>query len=305
MKKLLSVLLALVMVLSLLPMGVISVSAATSGTTGDCTWTLDDEGTLTISGEGEMGNYIESDYDTSATFQSRPWGTEITSVVIEDGVTGIGKGAFANSTNLTRITIGNDVTRSGYWAFYNCTNLTEVYTTDLSAWCNIDFPCNFSYEYAYNVSSHPLNSRGGDLYINNTKLGSHLEIPDSVTTIKEGTFLKCTGLTSVTIPNSVTTIDDGAFSGCSGLNSVTIPNSVTKIGECAFEKCTNLKTLTIGEGVALIEGPAFVNCTNLTTVNFDAKNCRYSLYSWGAAFERCSRLLVFCLYCSNINNYTR
>ena len=36
---------------------------------------------------------------------------------------------------------------------------------------------------------------------------------------------------------SVTSIGDGAFSSCSGLTSITIPNSVTSIGDWAFSAC--------------------------------------------------------------------
>ncbi|WP_134351038.1 leucine-rich repeat protein, partial [Flavobacterium psychrophilum] len=53
----------------------------------------------------------------------------------------------------------------------------------------------------------------------------------------------CSGLTSVTIPNSVTTIGDGSFARCSGLTSVTIPNSVTSIGDYAFHSCPSLTTI--------------------------------------------------------------
>ena len=70
---------------------------ASSGTTGACTWTLDDDGTLTISGNGAMGDYsyksVSGNYKTTA-----PWGYNITSVVIEDGVMNIGKYAFSNAT---------------------------------------------------------------------------------------------------------------------------------------------------------------------------------------------------------------
>ncbi len=64
-----------------------------------------------------------------------------------------------------------------------------------------------------------------------------------MTSIGDGSFARCSGLTSVTIPNSVTTIKEGTFFNCSGLTSVTIPNSVTSIGEGAFARCRSLKTV--------------------------------------------------------------
>ena len=62
-----------------------------------------------------------------------------------------------------------------------------------------------------------------------------------MTSIGDGAFDYCSGLTSVTIPNSVTSIGGGAFDGCSGLTSVTIPNSVTSIENSAFYGCSSLK----------------------------------------------------------------
>ena len=97
---------------------------ASSGTTGDCTWTLDDEGTLTISGNGAMGDYKEK--NTNGTYITAPWGTNIKAVVIEDGVTSIGNYAFRSCTCLTSVTIGNSVTSIGEYAFYGCTGLTSV-----------------------------------------------------------------------------------------------------------------------------------------------------------------------------------
>ena len=87
-----------------------------------------------------------------------------------------------------------------------------------------------------------------------------------VTSIGDGAFAGCSGLTSVTIPNSVTSIESSAFAGCSGLTSVTIPNSVTSIGGFAFSGCYGLTSVTIGSGVTSIGDNAFDGCFGLTSI---------------------------------------
>ena len=91
-------------------------------------------------------------------------------------------------------------------------------------------------------------------------------IPNSVTSIGEGAFGGCSGLTSITIPTGVTSIGKGAFGLCRGLTSVTIPNSVTSIGIEAFYWCRNLTSVTIGSGVTSIDMRAFLGCPALTSV---------------------------------------
>ena len=91
------------------------------------------------------------------------------------------------------------------------------------------------------------NKPTGDLNIPESVTYSAISYP--VTSIGEGAFSYCSGLTSVTIPNSVTSIGDGALGGCSGLTSLTIPTSVTSIGESAFFGCTGLTSLTIPNSV--------------------------------------------------------
>ena len=108
------------------------------------------------------------------------------------------------------------------------------------------------------------NKPTGDLNIPESVTYSAISYP--VTSIGEGAFSYCSGLTSVTIPNSVTSIGDGAFGGCSGLTSLTIPNSVISIGDYAFSACTGLTSVTIPNSVTSIGDWAFSDCTGLTSV---------------------------------------
>ena len=95
-----------------------------------------------------------------------------------------------------------------------------------------------------------------------------------MTTIGNGAFNSCTGLTEVTIPNSVTTIGNGAFNSCTGLTEVTIPNSVTTIGDGAFDSCTGLQKVIWNARNAqdlqdvLYDNPIFPDCDQLTDFVF-------------------------------------
>ena len=233
MKKVLSVILSLVLVLSVFTIAPSMANAgktglaetgADSGATGDCTWTLDDNGVLTISGNGEMEDYYFS--------QESPWGTEIKKVVIENGVTSIGDYAFAYCKGLTSVTIPDSVTSIDNFAFSRCTGLTSI------------------------TSPNSVTSIGGGAFSGCTGLTS-VTIGNSVTSIGEGAFSGCTGLTSVMIPDSVTSIGREAFYGCTGLKIVTIGNSVESIGGGAFSGCTGLTSVTIPDSVTSIGRSAF------------------------------------------------
>ncbi|MDO4815771.1 MAG: leucine-rich repeat domain-containing protein, partial [Bacillota bacterium] len=118
-KRIISIILALIMICTLLPMSAFAATVVRSGKCGNnLTWTLDTKDTLTISGTGEMYDYGE--------FASSPWNgsrSNILSVIIKDGVTTIGSYAFEGCDSLTSITIPDGVTTIGDSAFEYCSSL--------------------------------------------------------------------------------------------------------------------------------------------------------------------------------------
>lgn len=263
MKKAITLLFA-ILALSILTVGLLSLDASaatTSGTTGDCAWTLDDEGVLIISGTGKM-----EDYSTTTFFTDAPWGTDVTEVIIEEGVTSIGEAAFYGCGKLTSVTIGNSVASIGKWAFYCCESLHSIYISDLKAWCEIDF-LNY-------YGANPL-YYAKELFLNGEMLAGALVIPNGTTRIGRYAFYRYPAITSITIPDSVTSIDIYAFYDCDKLTSVTIGNGVTSIGNYAFENCSSLETITIGKSLASVGEWAFFGCDNLKDVWYGGTKADY------------------------------
>ncbi len=231
-KRLLSLLVALCMAVTLLPVSAITAWAedpdppknGKCGATGDgsgVTWLLtentDDPSTytLTIRGSGAM-----EDYSTS---YSQPWNSfcdQITSVVIFPGVTSIGECAFKGFSKLIHVDIANSVISIGSQAFSYCSSLTDI------------------------------------------------KIPQSVTYIGGVVFNYCTNLSSITLSNNITSIGSYAFNNCTNLTSITIPGSVTFIGHCAFKDCTTLTSITIPGSVTSIGWEVFDGCTSLNDIRY-------------------------------------
>ena len=217
-----------------------------------------------------------NDFDDCGVFSE----TNFTKIIINNGVSKIGKHAFANCAHLTSIYIPDSITSIGAGAFYGCHNLSSVYITDLYAWINIDF----EWDVFLDRSANPL-LYASNLYLNgeliseiNMQYGftsirdfafcglsqlTNIAIPKSVKTIGRGTFYGCSALIELILPEGLTSVGVEAFYGCSSLKSITIPDSVTSIGEGAFENCTSLENITIGMGATLIGNRAFIGCSSL------------------------------------------
>ena len=279
-RKMLSWFMVLLFTVSLLQGGVFAEETA-SGTCGDnATWVLDNNGTLTISGSGAMKS-------------GSPWGEykdNITSVVIESGITNIGDQAFQGCRNLTTVQVGDTVNEIGAFAFDKCVSLSSinlpagVTVIDFgafqycSALTSIDLPEGLTKIESMAFSCAGLTSLTLPASVQSiegeafsaTKLTS-FSWPEQITTIPYSAFESCSLLTSIEIPDTVQTIESRAFSYCDGLTSFTIPDGVSIIDEETFKKCSNLNSVVIPASVTAIKGGAFEECLNLQDVYYSGK----------------------------------
>ncbi len=224
--------------------------AIINGTCGDnLTWTLTEDGVLTISGTGEMYDY-SSVYPNNAPWYSE--GNTIVSVVIEEGVTTIGDNAFAlGYDNLSSVDLPDSLTSIGDYAFYWCENLTDIDISD-----NITDIGDYAF-----YGCNGLADDNGFVIIRNELISYcgddlEIEIPDSAVTIGTDSFIN-SDITAVVISEGVEEIGSSAFKYAADLNSVEISNTVTTIGALAFYECQSLTSVTIPSSVTSIGGNAF------------------------------------------------
>jgi hypothetical protein len=199
----------------------------------DLTWELDDDGNLTISGQGEMFDYY---------YIEKPWGTDVKSLTVESGVESVGGAAFTECTSLLSVTLPDSVSSIEEAAFFGCTSLLSVTLPD------------------------SVSSIGVGAFFGCTSLTT-IAFPSSLTYIGLEAFSRCTSLLSVTLPDSVRYIDSCAFTGCKSLTFVTILGLVKTIAEETFSGCTNLKYVILPDSLESIESYAFYDCKNLRYIS--------------------------------------
>ena len=192
-----------------------------------------------------------------------PVASQITTVIIPDGITSVGEFAFDGCTTLTSITIPDSVTSIGDSAFSGCTSLTSITIPEsVTSIGQQAFSCTALTSVTIPNSVKSLGSYAFEY----CKSLTSVTIGNGITSIDAGAFSGCTTLTSVTIGNGVISVSGGAFSDCTALTSITIPDSVTSVGGNAFRGCTSLKNITIGKNVKEIGGGAFSGCSALESI---------------------------------------
>lgn len=219
--------------------------ATTSGTCGDnLTWKLEN-GTLTISGTGEMTDYIIENSGTSSQHVTTPWAdNEITTVILPNGLTSIGDYAFW-FCNLTKITIPNSVVSIGKSAFGACFDLTSIDFVPGSNLASIG-------ENAFSTCQHLTN----------------MVIPDGVMSIGAYAFSYCLSLKSVAIPKSVTEIENDVFNRCESLKDIYYGGSINEWN--SINKATNAWLENIEITIHYTDGDIKEENTEITehNVNF-------------------------------------
>ena len=215
-------------------------------------WVLNANNIFTVCGKGDMANAW-----------SQPWASynsQVVSVVLKNGVTSIGGGAFSGFTSLTSVTIPNTVTDMGSMAFQGCTSLEYVLLPESLV--------NFNGEFFFNectlLQTAGYKNGGYDI-----EFAWKNAIPAHV-------FSGCKTLTNIAIPSGTTSIGEWAFSECESLTNVGIPSSVTSIGETAFFKCEGLTNVRIPSSVTSIGEDAFADTTALTDVYFGGTETQWT-----------------------------
>lgn len=266
---------------------------AQSGTCGEtATWELSDEGVLTISGSGAISDTGEHDM---------PWKdlrNDITSIVIDEGITRIGNWVFHSCTEAISVSLPSTLKEIGEQSFRSCSKITQVMLPS-----GLESIGGGAFYYCYSLTS--LTIPGGVENFTDAFGSSGLRtlvLEEGIDSVDDYAFNGCRHLKNVTLPSTVKRIGKYAFSNCSSLANLDIPADVTELGEAALSYTalsefefpegvnsvepyvlsgTDITSIVIPQGVTTIGQNAFYGCENLATVTFPSTLTRIE----GGAFS--------------------
>ncbi|MFI3177804.1 MAG: leucine-rich repeat domain-containing protein [Eubacteriales bacterium] len=216
---------------------------------------------------------------------------QIKSIIIPEGVTSIGMGAFESCVNLESITLPDGLQTIAYRAFADCTSLTHLELPD-----SIVSIGEFAFHYCINLEEISIPETAnmyGDYIFEGTKLMQSPEFIQYLEELSENTIMEPTpeilsetdydrteefyivdhilyqyngSDEYVVIPDGVVEIGESAFAGNSTMRSVVIPSSVTRIRQRAFSGCVCLERVDSSIGLVWIGREAFAGCIMLEEI---------------------------------------
>lgn len=311
MKKTISVLLSICLILTTLMTGVISVSAE-GNQIGDSSvyWNYNSETkTLHFEGEGSIPDYnrpaIDDENNPVLEYPWKNLGYE--KIVFSSGITGIGNYAFAYSDDIKEIVIPNTITVLGTGVFANCENLefavlpaeiTELSSSIFSNCENLksvtlsEKTVKIGKEAFYHCSSLETISlpatlqETGEAAFHSSGL-KEITLPEGFTTLGEHTFYACEDMETVTLPSTLNSIGKWAFEGCRSLTEITFPDSVTSLPENVCTSCQSLEKVNLPKTLTSIGANAFYGCPELKEITIPAAttvigDCAVGYGKWGA-----------------------
>ena len=214
-------------------------------------------------GEYSFSGTYSPDHQTNHNLIS--FCNQIQSVTIPESVTSIGKSAFEHCSKLDSLTIKGVATSIGAYAFASCTSLTSLSLVGSFQTIGDSAFVNCG------MTSLTIDATITSIekYAFSSRFLTSLSLTGNVQKIGDYAFANCTSLTSLSLTGNVQKIGDHAFDSCSSLNTVTFPKSPTSIGSYAFDSCTSLNSIEIPGTVTEIGDCAFYHCSGLTSVKID------------------------------------
>ncbi|MBQ5533479.1 MAG: leucine-rich repeat domain-containing protein, partial [Bacteroidales bacterium] len=206
---------------------------------GKMHYTISADGVLTITGEGTMPDWSDSVHAPWYAFRS-----QVNSITVGEGITGLGAYAFAEMSSAKTVTLPDTLTALGTYCFYK----SGIQAINLPEGITAIPECAF-----YNCSAL-----------------TEIDLPEGITEILEYAFYYCSALTKIDLPDSMRTFGSYAFGFCEKLQSIVIPEGVTELKtSCLFIYCYALQEITLPSTLEKLGGSGMFSGAAISNIYFN------------------------------------